>query len=230
MECIAEPAADRGPPDTVTAAAAAAVASSGASATLCMNCEVRASCLGGIAAEAGTAQLKGILAGRVALQVREVLQQPEDGFATVYAVRSGALLSATLGEDGRQVVGFHFPGELVGADRMLAGGQRITVSAMADSQLCALRFAPGGNEAPGARAILARLWDMMSCELVRGRAHHAMLATLPPGKRVTAFFASVRTRLRSRAPLRLPPAMGAREIASYLGVAPELVEAEPVRP
>jgi CRP/FNR family transcriptional regulator len=225
MDCIAEPAAAQGQPE-IAAPTAAEPTATAASATLCMSCEVRARCLGGIAAEAGTAQLKAILAARQALRVHETLYQPDDRFAHVYAVRSGSLVSATQGEDGRQVVGFHFPGEVVGVDGMATGRQRVTVTAMADTQLCAIRFAPRGTEGAGVQAFLARLWDMMSCEMVRERAHQGLLATLPPPRRVAAFFASVRGRLRGRPHGRLPPGMGSREIASYLGVAPELVEAQ----
>src|SRR5690349_4120641 len=98
MDCTAEPAAFCSPPDTVAAPARAA-----ASATLCMNCEVRARCLGGVAAEAGTAQLQGILAGRQVLRVRELLYEPDDPFHYVYAVRSGALASSVRTADGEQV-------------------------------------------------------------------------------------------------------------------------------
>ncbi|MBC5783098.1 cyclic nucleotide-binding domain-containing protein [Ramlibacter sp. USB13] len=213
MDCIAEPAADRS-----DAVVAPAVAGTTTSAALCVNCEVRSRCVGGVAAEAGTAQLHGILAGRQALLVREVLYEPDDRFVHVYAVRSGALLSAVRREDGERVVGFHFPGELVGVDGMATGRHRVTVRATADTQLCALRFSPRAGNGDSVRAFLSRLWDMMSCELVRERAHQALLATLPVEKRVNAFFASIAGRLRSRGTLRLPPAMGPAEVASYLQV------------
>lgn len=220
MDCIAEQAAVDGQPDPVVAAGSRAT-----TATLCMNCEVRARCLGGIAAEAGTAQLQGILAGRQWLRVREVLYRQDDHFDHVYAVRSGSLMSVVRRGGGEQVVGFHFPGEVVGVDGMATGRQGVTVIAMEDTQVCAMRFAPRGGESPGVRAFLARLWDMMSCEVVRERSHQALLATLSPRRRVTAFFSSVSRRVRGRSMHRLPPGMGAQEIASYLGVTPEDVHA-----
>lgn len=216
MDCIAEQAAVDGQPDLAVAATGSAP-----TATLCMNCDVRTRCLGGIAAEAGTAQLQGILAGRQWLRVREVLYARDDHFDHVYAIRSGSLMSFVERDDGEQVVGFHFPGEVVGVDGMATGRQRVTVVAMEDTQLCAMRFAPRGNEAPGVRAFLARLWDMMSCEVVRERAHQSLLATLSPPRRVAAFLATVSRRVRGRGAGRLPLGMGAEQIASYLGVTPE---------
>lgn len=220
MDCIAEPAAASAQPDPTVAAHSLATPT----ATLCMNCEVRVRCLGGIAAEAGTAQLQGILAGRIVLRAREVLYEPDDPFTHVHAVRSGALTSVARRDDGQQAVGFHFPGEVVGVDGMATGRQRVAVVALEETQLCAMRFAPRGNEPAGVRSLLARLWDMMSCELVRERAHQSLLSTLPPEKRVAAFLASVSRRRRGRKAGRLPLGMGPGEIGGYLGVPPEVVQ------
>ena len=194
-----------------------------ASGSLCMRCEVRARCLGGIAAEAGTAQLQGILSGRKVLRQGEELYGLGDRFEHVYAVRSGALKSTAGRDAGEQVVGFHFPGELVGVDGMAGGRQRVTATALEDTQLCALRFAPRGGEPEGVRAFLARLWDMMSCEVVRERTHRSLLAMLPPAHRVAAFLASVAGRRRGAVAgrARLLPA---EDIASYLGVPADTVD------
>ena len=221
MDCFAaEPSVTwPGPPDTAAAPPGTAM-----SATLCMNCEVRTRCLGGVAAQAGTAQLAGILAGRRTLRMREVLYRPGDRFEYVFAVRSGSLVSTICGEEGEQVVGFHFPGEVVGVDGMAGGRQRVTLAAMEETQLCAVRFAPRGGESAGVRSFLARLWDMMSCELVRERTHQTLFATMPPERRVAAFLASVAGRMRTRAPSRLPPGVASGEIANYLRVPQELVQ------
>lgn len=194
--------------------------------SLCMNCEVRTRCVGGIAAEAGTAQVRALLAGRRVLRTWETLYAPDDAFEHVYVVRSGAFKS-TARRDGRdEVQGFHFAGEIVGLDGLDDGRQRATVTALEDSQVCAIRFAPCAGDAPGARALLARLWDMMSCELLRERAHRSLLATLPGRRRVCAFVASAaaRMRRRGRGPGGLPLAVRGIDVASYLGVPVETVE------
>jgi CRP/FNR family transcriptional regulator len=197
-----------------------------AAASLCMACEVRARCLGDTAAQAGTVQLRGILAGRQALRGREILYRPGEPFDTVYTVRSGALISTVQGEGGPAVIGFHFPGEVVGVDGMATGRQQVTVTALEETQLCALRFAPRTADTPGARAFLARLWDMMSCELVRERTHQGLLGTIAPQRRLAAFLASVRSRMRGgRGRLRLPLGLTGGEIASYLRLPVEPVEA-----
>lgn len=209
--------------ECMTAAPQAAAAVQG---SLCLNCEVRTRCIGGAAAEAGTAQLRSVLAGRRSLQTWETLYGPDDAFQQIYVIRSGALKS-TARRDGRdEVQGFHFPGEIVGLDGMVDGRQRATVTALEPTQVCAIRFAPRPGDAPGARGLLARLWDMMSCELLRQRAHRALLATLPARRRVVAFLASAASRMRRHGlgPGGLPLAVRGIDVACYLGVSVETVE------
>ena len=188
-------------------------APSPASGVLCMRCEIRARCLGGVAAEAGTAQLQGVLAGRVALLRSEVLYGPGEALRHVYVVRKGTLRSSVRRADGVHVSGFHFPGELVGVDGLTDGRQRATVVALESAELCALRFAPRPDAPAGVRAFFARLWDIMSCEMLRERAHQSLLATLPPAQRVLAFLASAAARAKSRRAI-LP--LTAQDVASYL--------------
>jgi CRP/FNR family transcriptional regulator len=200
--------------------APAGAAAPAASGVLCMRCEVRARCLGGVAAEAGTLQLQDVLGGRQVLRGGEVLYRPGEPLRTVYVVCRGALKSTVRRDDGEQVGGFHFPGELVGVDGLVDGRHRATLTALEGSEVCAVRFAPRAGAPTGVRALLARLWDMMSCELVREGVHQGLLATLPPPRRVAAFLASVAGRMRGRpgdAPLR------AQDVASYLRLAPETV-------
>jgi len=195
------------------------------SASLCVACAQRDRCLGGVSAQAGTAQLQHILAGRPSLHAREVLVRAGDAVATVYVVRSGSLMSTVQSDDGHAVVGLHFPGEVVGVGGMAAGRQGVTVTALEDAQLCALRFAPVPAEGAGARAFLSRLWDMLSCELVRERTHRSVLAMLPPGRRVAAFLASVAARRRGHAGDLLPPGLSEGELASYLQLPDPAVQA-----
>jgi CRP/FNR family transcriptional regulator len=211
--------------ESIAADGAAASGSGAATASLCMNCEVRSRCLGGVAAEAGTSQLRSLLAGRHRLRRMEVLYHPGEAFDYVYAVRSGTLKSVAQGRGGEQVRGFHFPGELVGVDGMADGRHRVAVLALEEAQICAVRFVPRGGDGEGARTLLARLWDMMSCEVVRERTHHSLLATLPASRRVRAFLASVSARMRRRGTTDLPPALTGTDVASYLGLAPEVVGA-----
>ena len=194
-------------------------------ASRCVNCRVHARCIGSIAAQAGTLQLKRVLAGRRTLRAGEALYRAGETFRHIHVVRSGALKSVVDGDDGR-VTGFHLPGELVGGDGVAGGRQRVTVLAMQDTELCALHLAPAAGTGVGTRAFFERLWDMLSCELLRERAHHGLLATLAPQERVRAFLASLQARLRARGSpageLHLCAWRG--DIANYLDVPLELVD------
>lgn len=194
-------------------------------ASLCVSCPVRNLCLGGAASELGTTQLRNFLAGRRRLRAGETAYLRNDPFVHLYAVRSGSLKSALPQAHGEQVVAFHLPGEVVGADALSSGMHRATVTALEDTELCAVRWEPWKSAQPAARGFLGRLWDMMSRELVRESGHRLTLAALAPQQRVWTFLVGMTQRLRARGyasrDVHLP--MTRADIASYLEIPLETV-------
>jgi CRP-like cAMP-binding protein len=194
-----------------------AVAPPSASASLCLNCRLHRSCIGSIAAETGTTHLQGVLAGRQALQPGEVLRR-ETADRAVFVVRSGCLKSVQAQDDGARVLGFHLPGDLLAVD-----APQVAFTAVVPTELCAMRY-PAGADAD-TRALLGRLWDMRSCELLRERAQRSWFATLAAHQRVAAFLATIAGRLRARGEptgdFRLRFSIG--DIAGYLRLPSEPV-------
>lgn len=194
-------------------------------ASLCVACRVRHLCLGGVASEIGTTQLRTFLAGRRRLRAGETAYRRNDAFVYLYAVRSGSLKSVTPQAQGEQVGAFHLPGDVAGADALASGRHRATVTALEDTELCVVRYEPWRAAQPSTRGFLGRVWDMMSRELLRECRHRMALATLMPQERVASFLATLAQRLRARGqPSRehqLP--MTRADIASYLEVPVETV-------
>lgn len=189
-------------------------------ATLCMACPVRRLCVGSLAAQAGTRQLLGMLAGRQRLRAGESL---DPGFAApgvLYAVHRGSF--KLVAPDGT-VRAFHFPGELAAAEGL--GGVRDAglLVALEDSELCGIRWTTG--QGAESATYQARLWDMASREIVRERGQAAWLAQLAPLRRMAGFLAIVALRLRVHgAPvgeLRVP--LSHRDIGAYLRLREECV-------
>jgi CRP/FNR family transcriptional regulator, anaerobic regulatory protein len=223
MECEKASAGEAGAwaPACASIEAVSASAPLEGGATLCMACPVRESCIGRVAAQVGTRHLATLLVGRRRLQAGEVMYLSGQAFVSLYAVRSGSLKSTGPEQDGERVRGFHFAGEMVGADGLAQGRHTATVTAMEDTEVCALRFC-----ASGGRAYLGRLWDMMSRDLLSQRARAIRLASMPPQQRVTALLATLARRVRRPgAParehrLRLSPS----DVAGYLRVPVAVVE------
>lgn len=191
-----------------------------ASATLCVSCRVRGSCLGAIAAEAGTTLLQAVLAGPRKLQAGEVLCGEHEPLRCVYIVRSGLLASSA----GGRIIGFHLPGELVALDALARGRQGATFIALEPAELCGVRHADGPGDA-AARAFFGRLWDMTSRELLRERGERLLLARSAAGERVPALLALLCARLRARgyASRDCHFQITAADIASYLGTPADAV-------
>jgi CRP/FNR family transcriptional regulator len=194
-------------------------------ASLCVTCRVRNLCLGGVGSEIGTTQLRALLAGRRRLRAGETVYRRNDPFVYLYAVRSGSLKSVAPQAHGEQVTAFYLPGEMVGGDALASGQHRATVTAMEDTELCAIRYEPWKSAQPATRAFLGRVWDMMSRELLRERAHRMTLDALTPQQRVWTFLVAMTQRLRARGyssrDFHLP--MSRVDIASYLDVPLETV-------
>jgi CRP/FNR family transcriptional regulator len=197
-----------------------------ADASLCMTCPVRGLCVGGLAAEAGTRQLRSLLADRQRLQAGDVVHTAGEPFQFLQAVRSGSLASVTSRRSGQQVRRLHFPGELAGVDGALGGVHASTVIALEDTEICALRFGGCHSLVPAGAAFAGRLWDMVSRELLGERSHAAWLAGLSPKLRVVSFLASLPLRVRAQGAaarefrLHLSPTA----IADYLRVPPETAD------
>lgn len=145
-------------------------------------------------------------------------------FAGLYVVTDGALKSAIRTSDGTdEVVGFHFPGEYVGLEAFGNGFYSSTVQALETSWYCGLDIS-GINRIGGA------LVDLQS-EIIRNlsldtrhfqwRCQHMLRATVD--QRLASTLLEFARRLGSAdTPLtrfRLP--MSRRDIANYLGMAPE---------
>ena len=198
---------------------------SAATGSLCMNCRVRSACIGGVAAAAGTTQLRSVLLGRRRLKPGEAIYREDEHFTVLYAVRSGSLKSAARRGDGEQVLGFHLPGEVVGVDGIAHARHAATVTALEDTDLCAIRYGAYEPTQPGARAFFGKLWDMMSTQLVQERTHAALLAGLNANQRVSAFLVTMSARMRARgySSREFHLRMSRAEIGSYLGVTMETV-------
>lgn len=148
-----------------------------------------------------------------------------DGFSTLYYLRAGAVKTEAITREGRlQITGFHFAGDLLGAECL---GRAVYCSdsiALETTWLCAFPV-PGlaglcCSNQPLLQEILARM----------GRRMHAnqmgwMLARNEKADQRVLFFLhdlmSRRATSGTTSDLRLELPMSKGDIANYLGLAPE---------
>lgn len=176
--------------------------------------------------EQGSGIPESILLRRKQISAGEVLFSAGQSFEAIYAVKSGSFKSVTSDHQaGNRVVGFYFPGELVGVEGMAEQRYASTVRALEPGQVCVLHL-EHLNQAPRpAQRIQQALIEMLSREVAVNQQLVAALVRQSAEQRVAAFLLSLSERLRHRGfdadlfTLR----MSRGDIGSYLGLARETV-------
>jgi CRP/FNR family transcriptional regulator len=189
----------------------------------CRSCSLRDLCLPlGLEAD-DMERLESIVHTRGPIRSGEHVFREGDNFHALYAVKSGALKTYTIDDQGREhVLGFHIAGELVGLDGIHSGHNRCNAVALQTTSVCAMPFARLEqviHEIPGLQAQVLRV---MSREL----SASAQLATDHSAEeRLAGFLVSLSRRYARRG---LPPdvitlPMPRRDIASHLRLATETI-------
>ncbi|HYF22169.1 MAG TPA: helix-turn-helix domain-containing protein [Caulobacteraceae bacterium] len=154
------------------------------------------------------------LGSRQRLKAGQRLFAQGDDAQHVYRVVSGCLRSNRLLEDGRrQVVGFHFAGDLVG----LEPGDEHRCGAEAVGEAVVLRLRRDALDAAAAHdgAVAGLLWQLSMLEHRFSQEHASILGRAGACERVSAFLTELAGRMGGDA-LDLP--MSRQDIADHLGL------------
>lgn len=153
----------------------------------------------------------------------ECIFREGDRFEAIAAVRAGTVKTCTIDRDHREhVLGFHFPGEVIGLDAI--DGERYPCDAVAldTVMLCRFSFPKISVLATRVPGLQRQLFRLLSRDI--GRA--ALLAgDWSADQRMAAFLIGVSCRLAARgfSPRRFQLTMPRTDIANYLRLAPETV-------
>jgi CRP/FNR family transcriptional regulator len=194
--------------------------------TQCSTCHLKDLCLPCGLEGAEVARLDGLMFGRRKVALGEPLFHEGAGFQFIYAVRSGTFKSSLMLADGReQVSGFHIAGELIGLDGLATGRYASTVTALEDTEVCAIPYAPLARlaaDSPELQMLMARL---MSREIVREHSLMMLLGSMNAEERLAAFLLNLSQRMKARgySPCEFHMRMSRAEIGSYLGMKLETV-------
>jgi CRP/FNR family transcriptional regulator len=154
------------------------------------------------------------------------LFRPGHNSHALFAVRSGALKSYCLTEDGEeQVLGFILPGELTGMDG-LAGGHYVSASvALETTSVCELPYEQLTalcSELPGVHEQLMRI---VGKEITSDQQMLMLLGKRNAEERLASFLLSLSTRYQQRglSATEFYLSMSRQDIGNYLGLAIETV-------
>ncbi|MBF6987879.1 helix-turn-helix domain-containing protein [Cupriavidus sp. IK-TO18] len=149
-----------------------------------------------------------------------------DPVTALYAIRVGTLKTHVTTEDGRtQVVGFHFPGELVGLDSLVRTRYASYATALEDTKLCMIAVDLGSAAMAAAPALAIQLFLALDCMTQRARAMQTMLALMTAEERLVTFLLWMADGFAARgfSSSAFILRMSREEIGSYVGLTLETV-------
>lgn len=149
-----------------------------------------------------------------------------DKFTSVYAIRSGAVKSYCITDDGtEQVTGFYLPGEVFGWDGIANGKHSNHAVVLETSALCEIPFAQFERLSATMPMLQQHFMRLMSKEISTDQALITLLSKNSAEERVASLLISLSKRLKSQhlsaTKFRLP--MSRADIGNYLGLTVETV-------
>ena len=163
--------------------------------------------------------------GQIFDKGKRVFNQHET-FTSCYAVRSGAIKTFTLSEEGEeQVTGFYLPGEVIGLDSVSTESYACSAVALERTSVCEIPLEQFEHLALEIPSLQHHFFALMSKEIQESRQLTTLLSKNTAEERIAALLLSLSGRFKRRrlseTAFRLP--MPRSDIANYLGLAVETV-------
>lgn len=192
----------------------------------CNECSLNPICLPLAVSDDQLEELEGIMHRGRPLKRGEHLFRAADPFESVFAVRTGAIKTYTLSEEGEeQVTGFYLPGEIVGMDGISTAHHASSAKTLDSASVCEIPFAKLEELSTRIPSLQHHFFTLMSREIQADRELHMLLSKKSADDRVAALLLSISARHHRRGlsadAFRLP--MSRFDIANYLGLAVETV-------
>jgi CRP/FNR family transcriptional regulator len=171
-------------------------------------------------------ELEDIMRRGRPLKRGEHLFRASDPFESVFAVRSGAVKTYALSEEGEeQVTGFYLPGEIVGMDGISTAHHMSSAKTLETSSVCEIPFSRLEELSSKIPSLQHHFFSLMSREIQADRELHMLLSKKSADDRIASLLLSISARQQRRGlsaqRIRLP--MSRYDIANYLGLAVETV-------
>ncbi|QJR79305.1 fumarate/nitrate reduction transcriptional regulator Fnr [Alteromonas pelagimontana] len=192
----------------------------------CQNCSFSHLCLPVALNKTEIESLDDIIERKKPLHKHDKLVRPGDAFRSLYAVRSGSLKSFVNNQDGEeQIVGFHFPGDIIGFDALRESQHQSFTQALETAMVCELPYETLDKMAIQFHKLRHQLMSFMSAEI---KQHHDMMMLLnkrTAEERLLYFLAHLSKRFEERgfSHRQFNLSMTRNEIGNYLGLTVETI-------
>lgn len=192
----------------------------------CQQCSLSNLCLPLAVTEDDLERLEDIVQqGRIYNRGEYIFEQSTP-FRSCFAVRSGAIKTTIVTENGdEQVTGFFLPGELVGLDSMSRDNYACSAQALDRTSVCELpvdHLEELTHKLPG---LQHHFFQLMSQEIQSSHQLAMMLSKRTAEERIASLLLSLSGRFERRklSPTHFNLPMARNDIASFLGLAVETV-------
>jgi CRP/FNR family transcriptional regulator len=192
----------------------------------CSACHLSGLCPRCCRATSETDGRPGVAVARRKVMAGQELHAQGDRFDGIYVVRCGVLKSTVkLSAHRGRICGFHMAGDVFGLDGAADGTHATTTTALEDSHVCAIAYAPLIDLTGRDPFLQRRLNRLMSEEISRGNRMLILLGTSSAQERLAAFLLDLSRRFDalgySARDFNLR--MARSDIASFLGLTLETV-------
>ena len=170
--------------------------------------------------------LDTLVKNRKTIKRGEPLYRTGDPFRVIYAIRSGAVKTSILTDDGKvQITGFHVAGEVLGLDAITTKRHNSEATAMEATSICEVpfeRFKELSEEIPG---LQYKMLEIMSNEILHNHELMVLLGKKNAEERLATYLLNISDRLEKRnfPATQLDMNMSRGDISNYLGMAEETV-------
>ncbi len=160
------------------------------------------------------------------LQSGDHLFRAGDVFENIYALRSGSVKLSLVDEQGTdQIIGFYFPGEILGLDAIDKKQHVCTAEALETSSYCAFPFSSIAEICHSVPELQNQMFRLMSRELTHENELLLTIGKKNAEERLATFLITLSSRFHrlgySAREFKL--SMSRQEIANYLGLTIETV-------
>lgn len=192
----------------------------------CQNCTLADLCLPHGMRKEEMEKLDAIVARQQPIQPGHHLFRPGDKSHSLFALRSGALKSYCITEDGEeQVLGFTLPGELTGMDGLSGDSYASAAVVLETSSICELPYSKLENLCHDIPGLQRQLLKVVGREITSDQQMLMLLGKRTAEERLASFLLSLSTRYKQRSlsPTEFNLPMSRQDIGNYLGLAIETV-------
>lgn len=192
----------------------------------CEDCHLSRLCLPDGMTPEDQARIENLVKHRHTIRRGDYLFRSGANFNALYAIRSGSFKLFTYTSDGdEQILGFYFPGDIIGFDAVHKHRHASSALALEISSYCVWPFTRLEELGMSIPTLQRRVLKLMSREISHEHEHMNLLCNKTAEEKVGTFLLALSARFSRTgySPTSFKLAMSRQDIGNYLGLSVETI-------